>query len=207
MFIFTRARNIEPGRTQEALAGAVELTAKANETIDLTVSTWSQQYAPTGPAIMWTARLEHLAEYETANEQMFASSELLDMAAELEESLTGPMVDHMVEVVAGDLPTTPTPFVASVQATAVNGHLRAAMHWGADLSQKYAAAMNVPTIFGRDLFGYYGSVVWASYFDDVAGYEDVQAKLAADEMLQAMMDEGAHNCVPGAIATVMRRLD
>lgn len=207
MYIFTRARNIESGRTQEALAGAVELTAKVNETIGPTVSTWSQQYAPTGPAILWTSRLDHLEEYETATEQMFASSEVLDMGAELEESLTGPVVDHMIEIVAGDLPTTPTPFVASVQATAVNGHLRAAMHWGADVAQRYATSMDVPTIFGRDLFGYYGSVVWATYFDDVNSYEAVQAKLAADEMLQAVMDEGAHNCCPGAIATVMRRLD
>ncbi len=207
MYIFTRVRNIEGGRYQEALAGAVELAAKVNETVDLTVSTWSQQYAPTGPAIVWTTRLDHLQEYETATEQMFASSEILDMAAELEESLSGPVVDHMIEIVAGELPTTATPFVASVQATAVNGHLRAAMHWGADLAQRYSASMDVPTVFGRDLFGSYGSVIWASYFDDVSGYQTVQGKLAVDEMLQAVMDEGAHNCQPGAIATVMRRLD
>ena len=207
MYIFTRARTIESGRTQEALAGAAELAAKVTEAVDLSVSAWSQQYAPTGPAIMWTTRLDHLEEYDRATEEMFASSEILDTAAELEESLTGPIVDHMIEVVGGELPTTAAPFVASVQATAVNGHMRAAMHWGADVAERYSTSMNVPTVFGRELFGYYGSLVWASYFDDVRAYEAVQAKLAADEMLQAVMDEGAHNCLPGAVATVMRRLD
>ena len=47
---------------------------------------------------------------------------------------------------------------------------------------------------------------WASYYDDINQVEGTHAKMASDEMLQAVVDEGAHNCQPGAIQTMMRRL-
>lgn len=127
--------------------------------------------------------------------------------AELDEHFVGPTVDNLYEVIAGTPPSTPSPIVSMVQATAVNGHLRAAMHWGADLSERFARSMDVPTIFARGLWGDYGTLAWASYFDDINAVEGTQAKLASDEMLQAVMDEGAHNCREGAIATLSRRLD
>lgn len=207
MYIFTRTATIDMGRTAEAFGGATELSRKVTELTALPVTTWYQQFAPTGPAVVWTARMEHLDEMDRAFETLMTSDDYKDAVAELDEFFTAPLVDNIIEIVAGSPPATALPIVSAVWATATNGHLRAAMHWGADLAERLERSMDVPTIFGRGLYGDYGTMVWASYFDDVVALEGTQAKLAGDEMLQAVMDEGAHNCREGAIAVVMRKLD
>ncbi|MDH3680425.1 MAG: hypothetical protein OEV40_10810 [Acidimicrobiia bacterium] len=207
MFIFTRIRTIDPGRVGDAMTLATETSGMVRELTGLTGNTWYQTFAPTGPAIMWTARLEHFEELDRAFETLRGSEAYLDRLAELDEHFVGPTVDNLFEVVAGTPPATPSPIVSMVQATAVNGHLRAAMHWGADLAERFGRSMDVPTIFVRGLYGDYGSMAWGTYFDDINALEGTHAKLTADEMLQAVMDEGAHNCREGAIATVARRLD
>jgi len=207
MFIRSRYRTIDPGRASEALAGATELSRKVETLTDLTVSTWLQQFGPTGPAVRWTARLEHLEEFDKAFERLNASSDYHDAVAEVDELFIGAVLDELFEIVAGTPPATPTSIATNVQATAANGHVRAAMHWGADLAERFSRSMDVPTIFVRGLYGAYGTIGWASFFNDINEVEGTQAKMAADDMLQAVVDEGAHNCQPGATAVLARRLD
>jgi hypothetical protein len=207
MFIFSRRRTIDSGRGGDALAGAVELSRRVEALTDLTFSTWLQQFGPTGPAIRWTARLEHLEDFDTASRLLMASDDYHDAVAEVDELFIGDVIDDLFEVVAGTPPATTTPIATSVQATAANGHVRAAMHWGADLAERFSRSMDVPTVFVRGLYGAYGTISWASYFSDINQVEGTQAKMAADEMLQAVVDEGAHNCQPGATAVLARKLD
>ena len=207
MFIFSRCRTIDPGRGSDAVAGATELSRKVETLCDLKFSTWFQQYGPTGPAIRWTARLEHLEEFDQAFERLMASDDYHDVVAEVDELFVGSVLDDLFEVMTGTPPATATPITTSVQATAANGHIRSAMHWGADLAERFGRSMDVPTLFVRGLYGSYGSIGWASYFDDMNEVEGTHAKMAADEMLQAVVDEGAHNCQPGATAVLMRKLD
>ena len=207
MFIFSRCRTIDPGRMTEALAGATELSRTVESLSDLTLSTWYQQYGPTGPAIRWTVRMDHLEALDQAFETVMASSAYQDALAEADELFIGTVLDDLFEVVAGTPPATAAPIVSSVQATAANGHVRAAMHWGADLAERFGRSMDVPTLFFRGLYGSYGNIGWASYFDDINQVEGTNAKLATDEMLQAVIDEGAHNCQPGATGVLMRKLD
>ncbi|MEL7155676.1 MAG: hypothetical protein AAFN30_03650 [Actinomycetota bacterium] len=207
MFIFTRTRTIDPARAMDALTGATELSRTVESLSDLSLSTWFQQYGPTGPAIRWTARLEHLEDYDKAFERLVASEAYHDAVAEVDELFIGMVTDDLLEVVAGDLPSTPTPITASVQATAANGHIRSAIHWGADLAERFGRSLDVPTIFVRGLYGTYGTIAWGSFFDDINQVEGTHAKMATDEMLQAVIDEGAHNCQPGASAVLMRKLD
>jgi hypothetical protein len=207
MYIFSRSRTIDPARGSEALEGATELSRKVEALSDLTISTWYQQYGPTGPAIRWTARLEHLEDFDKGFERLMAAGDYHDAVAEVDELFIGSVLDDLFEVVAGTPPATATPIASSVQATAANGHVRAAMHWGADLAERFSRSMDVPTVFVRGLYGEYGTIGWASYFDDINQVEGTNAKMAADEMLQAVVDEGAHNCQPGATAVLMRKLD
>lgn len=207
MYIFSRSRTIDLGRNSEALSGATESARRVEELTDLTVSTWHQQFALTGPAIVWSARAEHMEAFYRAFELINASESYQDFTAELDECFTGPAVDNMVQIVAGTPPAAPTPLVSIVQATATNGHLRAAIHWGSDLAERVSSSLDAPTIFGRGLYGAYGTLMWGSYFEDINAVEGTQAKLATDEMLQAVIDEGGHNVQPGAMATLMRKLD
>jgi hypothetical protein len=206
MFIFSRQRTIDPGRVAEAMSGATGIAKMVGELTDLQVTPWYTQYAPTGPAVTFTVRLEHLEQFDAAFEVMMASSDYQDALAELDESFTGPVIDNMVQIVGGTPPKKATALVTAVQATAMPGHLRAAMHWGTDVAERVGRSLDVPTLFGRNLWGDYGGMMWASYYEDSNALEGVQAKFGADEMLQAVVDEGTHNCQPGAIAVVMRQL-
>ncbi len=207
MYIVSRTRNYDLGRTGEALAAS---TALATTTTDLTgvpTTTWLQTFAPTGPAIVWTARFEHLADFERFSTQLMGAAEYHDAMAELDDYLVGTATDAIFETVSGTPPAEVTPIISTVQARAVNGHLRATMHWGVDLAERFSRAMDVPTMFARGLYGFYGTVGWASYVEDMDGLEGTNAKLAVDEMLQAVMDEGAHNCQNGAVSALLRKLD
>jgi len=133
------------------------------------------------------------------------ASDYHDAMAELDEYMTGSPVEALIEPM-GPPPSEPTPIVNTVQAVAANGHLRPTMHWGMDIAERFSRAMDVPTVFARSLWGHYGSVLWGAYFDDPDHLEETNAKMAADEMLQAVMDEGGHNVQPGAISAVMRRM-
>lgn len=207
MYIFTRCATIDPGRFSDALSGATALARTVERLTDRTLSTWYQQYAPTGPALRWTVRIEHLEDYEKMFRTATASTEYQDALAEVADCITGPVVDDLFEMVAGTPPTAPTPVATSVMATAANGHLRAAVHWGADLAERASRSLGVPTVFIRGLYGNYGTIGWASYFSDANELEGTNAKLAVDDMLQAVIDEGAHNCQPGVIGVLMRKLD
>lgn len=207
MYVFSRCRTIDPARGGDALAGATELSRKVESLTDLKMTTWLQQYGPTGPAIRWTTRLEHLEDFEKAFERLTPSDDYHDAVAEVDEMFIGPVLDDLFEVVAGTPPPTATPIAATVQATAANGHIRAAMHWGADLAERFSRSLDVPTLFVRGLYGSYGTIAWASYYDDINQLEGTHAKMATDEMLQAVIDEGAHNCEPGAVGYMMRKLD
>ena len=206
MFIFSRQRTIDPARAGEAMSGATAITGVVKEASGMDVTAWYSQFAPTGPGITWTARLEHLEDLDVAFTELMASSDYLDATAELDESFTGPVVDSMVQLIAGTPPKTATPMTSVVQATAMPGHLRAAMHWGADVAERVGRSLDTPMIFGRSLFGAYGSMIWGAYYEDANDLEGTQAKFGADEMLQAVVDEGGHNCQPGAFSVVMRQL-
>ena len=206
MYIFARTRTIDPARSAGAVQAGVEAAAKADEVTGLTSTVWFQAFAPTGSALSWTTRFDHLADLDQAWLALMDDSAYHDAMAELEQYLTGPSVEAVIEPVGGTPPAEPTQVVTSVQATAANGHLRAAMHWGIDLADRVSRTLDVPTIFGRSLWGEYGTVFWASYYEDPTHVEETYAKLAADEMLQAVIDEGAHNVQPGAASWVMRRV-
>ncbi len=206
MYIFASIRNLDWARSSDAIEAGARIVATMSDLTGLPYTMWFQSFAPTGPALVFTTRIEHLEELDRSFATLMGSSDYQDQQAELDEYLIGSPVQNVIEPVAGTPPAELTPFVSSVQATATNGHLRAAMHWGADVAERFGSAMGVPTMFARGLYGHYGTLFWASYYDDVNAIEGTQAKMAADEMLQAVVDEGAHNVQPGAVATVMRKL-
>jgi hypothetical protein len=51
------------------------------------------------------------------------------------------------------------------------------------------------------------STVQATAANGQIRVEGTHAKMAADDMLQAVIDEGAHNCQPGATVMLMHKLD
>lgn len=206
MYVFSRQRNIDPGRLADAVGGIKTLAAKVTELTGQTVTTWSATFTPTGPAVVATARFDSLADYQHLMDTVMASGEYLDLLAEANESFVGAPIDNLIHIVAGNLPSRPLPVAVVVQAAAMPGHYRSAVHWGSHCAESIGRALNVPVVFGTGMFGQYGTLVWGSYYDDLAGYETTNAKLGTDDMLQAIIDEGAHNCQPGAVQFLMRQL-
>lgn len=206
MYIFTRIRTIDPGRDADAIAGGTDIAGFVSGVIDLDVHAWFTQFRPGGPALMWSTRFDTLEQLDNAWATLMADGEYHDRVAELDESFTGPIEDDLLQVVGGSPPKEPTPIVQLVQATAAPGHLRAAMHWGVDIAERFGRSLDVPTMFARSMYGRYGALTWGSYFEDAVAVEGTQSKFATDEMLQAAVDEGAHNCQPDAIAWTASKL-
>ena len=110
------------------------------------------------------------SQLESTMTAALASSDYQDLLAEADESSIGVPIDNITEIVAGTLPTVPTPVASVVQAAAAPGHLRSTMHWGVSVAEHVASSLAVPSIFGVSLFGEYGSVVWGTHHEDMASY-------------------------------------
>jgi hypothetical protein len=206
MYLVGRNRVVNPATPRAAVAAAIEAGQRASQIIERPVYTWSTIFGPEPLSVMWSARVEHLAEIVAADDALAADDEFNEWAEQNNGLFASPLVGVVSQVVHGAPTGEPKPFIAVTRAVAANGALSEAMAVGVEVAETLTRLTGHETMFITPVTGEYGGAAWIVGSNDLDEVEAANATLgAADEWLK-LVDRAGHCYAPGATTTMMRRL-
>jgi hypothetical protein len=206
MYLVGRNRVVNPATPRAAVAAAIEAGQRASQIIERPVYTWSTIFGPEPLSVMWSARVEHLAEIVAADDALAADDEFNEWAEQNNGLFASPLVGVVSQVVHGAPTGEPKPFIAVTRAVAANDALSEAMAVGVEVAETLTRLTGHETMFITPVTGEYGGAAWIVGSNDLDEVEAANATLgAADEWLK-LVDRAGHCYAPGATTTMMRRL-
>ena len=206
MYLVGRSRVINPARPRAAVAAAIEVGQRVSPIIGFPVYTWSTIFGPEPLTVMWSARVEHLAEIVAADDALAADEAFNEWAEQHNDLFASPLVGVVSQVVHGAPTGEPKPFLAVTRAVAANGALGEAMGVGVELAETLTRLTGHETMFMTPVTGEYGGAAWIVGADDLGEVEAVNATLAASDEWLKLVDRAGHCYAPGATTTMLRRL-
>jgi hypothetical protein len=159
--------------------------------------------------LAYTTLLQSLAELDAADSCLLADEEYLSLVAEFQPFVAGPPVDRALEVLhnaGGEYRRADVGAVANVvMAQVANARFGAAIKWSVEMADLVADITGHPGMFGRELAGDFGTVVWIATMPDMASLDTANEALAKDPRYLAKLDEMGDIFLPGSGATSIRR--
>jgi hypothetical protein len=205
MYLFSRWATLA-GNPRPSMAWALEAAAFVADKTGREVSTWSVAFgAPVG-TVVWSMRVESLADMNAAFAPLAdddAWYETIDKGAQF---MTTGSQDHLREVVRApsDLTSPPVGSAATlISAVAANGMLGAATEWGADIAGFVESLTGQPTAFLVDAFDDFGRMSWIGVAPDFAAVDDANGKLATDPGYHERLARTGELFVPGSGRSVL----
>jgi hypothetical protein len=206
MYLVGRSRVINPARPRAAVAAAIEVGQRVSQIIEPTVFTWSTIFGPEPLTVMWSARVEHLAEIVAADDALAADEAFNEWAEQHNDLFASPLVGVVSQVVHGAPTGEPKSFLVVTRAVAANGALGEAMAVGVELAETLTRLSGHETMFITPVSGEYGGAGWIVGADSLDEVEAVNATLAGSDEWLKLVDRAGHCYAPGATTTMMRRL-
>jgi hypothetical protein len=206
MYLVGRNRAVNPANPRAAVAAAIEVGQRAGQVIDRPVYTWSTIFGPEPLTVMWTARVEHLAEIVAADDALAADDAFNELAEQHNDLFASPLVGVVSQVVHGAPTGGPKAYISVTRAVAANGTFGEAMATGVELADTLTRLTGHETMFITAVTGEYGGVAWIVGSDDLGEVEAANATLAASDEWLKLVDRAGHCYAPGASTTMMRRL-
>lgn len=170
------------GPPAESLGFCTDMRAHVSDKIGIEVGLWSVAFgAPLG-TVVYSARLDGLAQLEEITATLMADEQyhaLLARGAALsagdaEDTLAVPLND-----VDGELPPVGS-VVTGTTAIIAGGKYAEAVTWGTDIAEYTANVSGYPVGFYMGAFGTFGNVAWLSGAPDAASAEAANDKVDAD---------------------------
>ena len=206
MYIVGRSRRVNQAKARAAAAAAVEAGSRASEILGSPVFVWSSIFSADGPAVSWTARVEHLADAVAIDDTLFADEGFAQWVEDNDGLFVGPTSDVLSQVVHGAPAGPPKGYVQVTRGVAANGSLSEAMGLGIEIADTAARVTGIPVMFVTPVVGAYGAVGWISSVDDLAEVEASNAALSADDDWLKLVDRAGHAFNPGVSAIMLRRI-
>ena len=135
MYLVGRNRVVNPASPWAAVAVAIEAGQRASQIIDRPVYTWARILGPDPLTVMWSARVDHLADVVVADDALAADDEFNDWTEQHNDLFVSPLVGVVSQVVHGAPTGEPKAFITVTSAVAANGALGEAMAIGVELAE------------------------------------------------------------------------
>jgi hypothetical protein len=206
MYLVGRSRVVNPAAPRAAVAAAIEVGQRVSQIIEREVYTWSTLFGPEPLSVMWSARVEHLAEIVAADDALAADEAFNEWAEQHNDLFASPLVGVVSQVVHGAPTSDPKPFLSVTRAVAANGALGEAMGVGVELAETLTRLTGHEAMFITPVSGEYGSAAWIVGADNLDEVEAANATLATSDEWLKLVDRAGHCYAPGGTTTMMRRL-
>jgi hypothetical protein len=206
MILFGRNRTLNPARSREAIAFAVEVAGRAREVIGQEVFAWSSFASPESGMVLWSARFESMSSLEVAADKLSVANEYMDFVEQNDGLFVGPTLDTLTQVVAGTPDPSPMSYLSIVRATCRLGKLSDTMAAGAEIAEAVTRITGRSCLFGASLTGAYGGMGWITGAPDADALSQAWATWAADADATAMVERIGELLEPGTNITYVRRL-
>lgn len=197
MLIFARTATVSPGHQLAGMTFAVEIATRVSEITGAKLSVYQSVFGLPLGTVMWTERLETIAELGEQTSKLMANPAYVD-AIEKAGHLFGPIGEDMLINVVATSSTGPKPITISTTATVALGKFEDAMEFGVAVQQHVAKTTGFGTSFATDVFGTYGGVRWLTGVDTMAEVDKFQASLGSDSDLIKMVSSAGDLFVPGS---------
>jgi hypothetical protein len=193
MYLFTRTARFGGGHVAESMAWAIGMTERVNASTDLEVGLFQRVFSPGLGTVAWATFVNDLEQLQTANDTLAADPEYLAAVDAGAPFLDGNGVDDgLMQIVHGEPdPSRTVTYVATVQTVLANGSIARGVEVGVQIAQLAEKITGVPTLFGVNVTGPYGSIGWVTGYENVQQYQEAEGALAVNEEWLATLDRDA----------------
>lgn len=181
MQLFSR-RVLLAGPPAEIAAYAAGMRALVSEKTGREIALWSAGFgAPLG-TMLYTARVEGLADLAEITGGLMADPEYHARLEEGRGFTAAPAEDSLAQPIHGELgDPPPVGAVATVTSAVVKGGaFQDAIAWGVDMAQYGESVTGVPTLFTMNSYGPFGTLNWVGVSADAAAADAAGAALNGD---------------------------
>jgi hypothetical protein len=181
MQLFSR-RVLLAGPPAEIMAYAAGMRAFVSEKTGREVALWSAGFgAPLG-TMLYTARVEGLADLAAMTAGLLSDPEYQARLEEGRGFTAAPAEDSLAQPIHGELgDPPPVGAVATVTSAVIKGGaFQEAIAWGVDMAQHGESVTGVPTLFTMNSYGPFGTVNWVGVAADPAAADAASAALNGD---------------------------
>jgi hypothetical protein len=206
MYLVAHTRVVNPATSRAAVETAIEAGQRASQIIGLPVYTWSTLFGPEPLSVMWSGRVEHLADIVAADDTLAADHEFNGWSEQHNDLFASPVVRVVSQVVHGAPTGEPKSFIAVTRAVAANGALGEAMAVGIEIAETFTRLTGHDAMFVTPVTGAYGGAGWIVGSDDLGQVEAANATLASNDEWLKLVDRAGHCFAPGATTMMLRRL-
>lgn len=181
MQLFSRSVMLT-GPFAEVNAWASDMRQYVSDKTGREVGLWSVMFgAPLG-TMVYTARLEGLAELQSIGEQLTGDADYHAKLASGRDFSASPPVDQLSTPIYGELGDPPPVGSVAIVTTAsiANGAYAEALKWSVEIAQYVEGVTGFRSTFLMDDYGPFGQVRWIGIAPDAAAADAAGQKLNAD---------------------------
>jgi hypothetical protein len=191
MYLFTRQARISG---PDAFKWAATIRDHVAKVTASEIQLWATTLSPGYGTVTWVSSWDDLASLETSFAKLVGDAKYLALAAEGAPFINGGIDDMLYQsLYDGSGASGSVQLVSSIQAVCTNGQIAKALTNGVEIAQKAESTGGRPTMFLTNVTGNYGGVGWLTGYENLAAFEEANAKLNADANWLAYLD-GATTC-------------
>ena len=193
MYLFTRTARFGGGHLAESMAWAIGMTERVNAGTDLEVGLYQRVFSPRLGTVAFATFVNDLEALEKANDTLVADGDYLAAVDASAPLLDGTGVDDgLMQIIHGEPdPSRQVTYVATVETVLANGTIARGLEVGVQVAQLAEKITGVPTLFGVNVTGAYGSIGWVTGYESVQQFQESEAALAVDPEWMALLDRDA----------------
>ena len=200
MKLFSRRVHLV-GPPAETMAYATDICAYVNDKIGREVALWSAVFgAPLG-SMIFTMRVEGVADLAAAAEGLLADPEYHAKLAAGAAFAGAPAEDTIGTPIRGELGGEAPPvgtYAAVTTAQIANGKYADAFGWAVEVAAHVESTTGMPTMVLSSQYGPFGTVNWVAGGADAAAVDAANAALMGDEGYMKMLVAAGDLFVPGS---------
>ena len=190
------------GPPADTMAYAIDMCAFVNEKVGREIALWSALFgAPLG-SMMYTMRVEGVADLATATEKLLAEPDYHAKIAAGAAFVGGmPAEDSIGTPIRGELGGESPPvgtYAAVTTAQIANGKYADAFGWAVEVAQQVESTTSLPTMVISSQYGPFGTVNWIAAGADATAVDAANEALMGDESYMKMLGAAGDLFVPGS---------
>jgi hypothetical protein len=201
MKLFSRRIHLA-GPPADTMAYATDMCAYVTGKIGREVALWSAVFgAPLG-SVIYTMRVEGLADLASTTEGLLADPEYhTKIAAGAAFAGAIPPEDALGTPIRGELGATAPPvgsYAAVTTAQISNGKYAEAFGWAVEVAEQVESTTGMPTMVVSNQYGPFGTVNWIAGGADAAAVDAANAALMGDDGYLKMLAAAGELFLPGS---------
>ena len=209
MYLFTRTRQVDPGKFADAIGWVGTATESVRSTTGRELDAWTAILSPELGSVTWSMWAESLAELVEAGDKLAASADWAKVLQSGNDFFVGGVEDGLASVVYGAEgmgADGPPEYVGVATASAAPGRLGDAIGAGIEIAEQVKKSTGQNTLFLINSTGLYGGVAWITPSANIGEVDASEAALAADPEFVKLIDRVGTAYNPGAAQAIFRRI-